>query len=76
MIAHDHEATRSFVNKPIGKANDVMYSFLSLVQDDPTVQIVNLAQRDYVERFIQGDPDLDGLPVLSAAAPLKRVAVK
>lgn len=71
VIAHDHEATRSFVNKPIGKANDVMYSFLSLVQDDPTVQIVNLAQRDYVERFIQGDPDLDGLPVLSAAAPFK-----
>lgn len=67
----DHQRTRDFVNQPIGKANDVMYSFLSLVQDDPTVQIVNLAQQDYVERFIQGDPDLDGMPVLSAAAPFK-----
>ncbi|MFZ6043563.1 2',3'-cyclic-nucleotide 2'-phosphodiesterase, partial [Vibrio natriegens] len=62
---------RDFVNQPIGQASDVMYSFLALVQDDPTVQIVNLAQKDYVERFIQGDPDLDGIPVLSAAAPFK-----
>jgi len=67
----DHKGTREFVNQPIGKANDVMYSFLALVQDDPTVQIVNLAQKDYVERFIQGDPDLSDIPVLSAAAPFK-----
>ena len=70
-VKGDHDATRDFVNQPIGKANDVMYSFLALVQDDPTVQIVNLAQKDYVETMIQGDPDLDGLPVLSAAAPFK-----
>ncbi|MDE1265346.1 2',3'-cyclic-nucleotide 2'-phosphodiesterase [Vibrio aestuarianus] len=70
-LQDDHKGTREFVNQPIGKANDVMYSFLALVQDDPTVQIVNLAQKDYVERFIQGDPSLDGLPVLSAAAPFK-----
>ncbi|UUM30361.1 2',3'-cyclic-nucleotide 2'-phosphodiesterase [Vibrio japonicus] len=67
----DHKGTHDFVNQPIGKANDVMYSFLALVQDDPTVQIVNLAQKDYVERFIQGDPDLADIPVLSAAAPFK-----
>lgn len=70
-LKEDHKGTRDFVNQPIGKANDVMYSFLALVQDDPTVQIVNLAQKDYVERFIQGDPDLSDLPVLSAAAPFK-----
>ena len=71
VLQDDHKATRNFVNQPIGKASDVMYSFLALVQDDPTIQIVNLAQQDYVERFIQGDPDLDGIPVLSAAAPFK-----
>ncbi|MHA2769876.1 2',3'-cyclic-nucleotide 2'-phosphodiesterase [Vibrio harveyi] len=70
-LVDDHKGTREFVNQPIGKANDVMYSFLALVQDDPTIQIVNLAQKDYVERFIQGDPDLEGIPVLSAAAPFK-----
>jgi 2',3'-cyclic-nucleotide 2'-phosphodiesterase/3'-nucleotidase len=67
----DHAATLEFVNQPIGKASDVMYSHLALVQDDPTIQIVNAAQKAYVEKFIQGDPDLDGIPVLSAAAPFK-----
>ncbi|MDN4628880.1 bifunctional 2',3'-cyclic-nucleotide 2'-phosphodiesterase/3'-nucleotidase [Erwinia sp. PsM31] len=71
VMAPDHHATREFVSQPIGKSADVMYSYLSLVQDDPTVQIVNNAQRDYAERFIQGDPDLANLPVLSAAAPFK-----
>ncbi|BCN23080.1 2',3'-cyclic-nucleotide 2'-phosphodiesterase [Vibrio alfacsensis] len=70
-LEDDHKGTREFVNQPIGQANDVMYSFLALVQDDPTIQIVNLAQKDYVERFIQGDPDLADIPVLSAAAPFK-----
>ncbi|ELB2936750.1 2',3'-cyclic-nucleotide 2'-phosphodiesterase [Vibrio alginolyticus] len=70
-LEEDHKGTREFVNQPIGKANDVMYSFLALVQDDPTIQIVNLAQKDYVEHFIQGDPDLSDIPVLSAAAPFK-----
>ena len=71
VLADAHKATRDFVAKPIGRSADVMYSYLSLIQDDPTVQIVNNAQRDYVERFIQGDPDLARLPVLSAAAPFK-----
>ncbi|OED42696.1 2',3'-cyclic-nucleotide 2'-phosphodiesterase [Endozoicomonas sp. (ex Bugula neritina AB1)] len=70
-IKAEHKGTRDFVSQPIGKASDVMYSFLALVQDDPTIQIVNNAQIDYVERFIQGDPDLEGIPVLSAAAPFK-----
>lgn len=71
VLADAHRATRDFVAQPIGKSADVMYSYLSLVQDDPTVQIVNNAQRAYVEHFIQGDPDLAHIPVLSAAAPFK-----
>lgn len=71
VLESDHNATREFVNQPIGKADDVMYSFLALVQDDPTVQIVNMAQMDYVKHFVQGDPDLADLPILSAAAPFK-----
>ncbi|WLI75163.1 2',3'-cyclic-nucleotide 2'-phosphodiesterase [Kosakonia sp. H02] len=71
ILKHDHDATREFVGKPIGKSTDNMYSYLSLVQDDPTVQVVNNAQKAYVEHFIQGDPDLAKLPVLSAAAPFK-----
>ena len=71
ILKHDHDATREFVSKPIGKSADNMYSYLALVQDDPTVQVVNNAQKAYVEHFIQGDPDLAKLPVLSAAAPFK-----
>ncbi|ADP10264.1 2',3'-cyclic-nucleotide 2'-phosphodiesterase precursor [Erwinia sp. Ejp617] len=71
VLDQDHAATRQFVSQPIGKSADVMASYLALVQDDPTVQIVNNAQRAYVEHFIQGDPDLAQLPVLAAAAPFK-----
>ncbi|MCS3604376.1 2',3'-cyclic-nucleotide 2'-phosphodiesterase/3'-nucleotidase [Buttiauxella sp. BIGb0471] len=71
VLKHDHDATREFVSKPIGKSSDNMYSYLALVQDDPTVQVVNNAQTAYVEKYIQGDPDLAHLPVLSAAAPFK-----
>ncbi|HDT3136778.1 bifunctional 2',3'-cyclic-nucleotide 2'-phosphodiesterase/3'-nucleotidase [Enterobacter sp. Y17] len=71
VLKHDHDATREFVSKPIGKSADNMYSFLALVQDDPTVQVVNMAQTAYAEHFVQGDPDLAKLPVLSAAAPFK-----
>ena len=71
ILADDHKGTLEFVGKPIGKASDNMYSFLALVQDDPTVQIVNSAQKAYVEYHIQGDPDLDHIPVLSAMAPFK-----
>ncbi|WFQ79456.1 bifunctional 2',3'-cyclic-nucleotide 2'-phosphodiesterase/3'-nucleotidase [Xenorhabdus sp. SF857] len=71
IIEKDHKGTREFVGKFIGKASDNMYSYLALIQSDPTVQIVNDAQVDYTKRFIQGDPNLDGLPVLAAAAPFK-----
>lgn len=71
VLAKSHRATKNFVNQPIGKSDAPMYSFLALVQDDPTVQIVNLAQIDYVQRFLQGDAKYGKLPVLGAAAPFK-----
>lgn len=71
VLEEDHNGTREFVSKPIGKSDGNMYSYLALIQDDPTVQIVNNAQRAYVEHYIQGDPDLADLPVLAAAAPFK-----
>lgn len=71
LLKPAHEATRAFVSQPIGKATDNMYSYLALVQDDPTVQIVNQAQRAYVENVVKGLPELAGLPILSAGAPFK-----
>ncbi|ULJ65505.1 bifunctional 2',3'-cyclic-nucleotide 2'-phosphodiesterase/3'-nucleotidase [Wielerella bovis] len=66
-----HEATRQFVGKPIGKSSDNMFSFLALVQDDPTMQIVSQAQIDYVKKVFQDHPKYKNLPVLSAVAPFK-----
>lgn len=71
LMKQTHDNTREFVAQPIGKSSDDMYSYLSLVQDDPTVQIVNAAQKDYMEKVAANDPKLKGLPVLSAAAPFK-----
>ncbi|WP_434525737.1 bifunctional 2',3'-cyclic-nucleotide 2'-phosphodiesterase/3'-nucleotidase [Photorhabdus asymbiotica] len=71
IIDKAHQGTRSFVGKFIGKASANMYSYLALIQSDPTVQIVNDAQVDYTRHFIQGDPDLADMPVLAAAAPFK-----
>lgn len=76
VLKADHDATREFVGKPIGQSSDNMYSYLALVQDDPTVQVVNMAQKAYVEHYIQGDPDLAKLPVLSAARRLKSADAK
>ncbi|NBI13301.1 2',3'-cyclic-nucleotide 2'-phosphodiesterase [[Haemophilus] felis] len=66
-----HRATREFVSQPIGRATDNMYSYLALVQDDPTIQIVNQAQRAYVENMAKSEPALANLPILSAGAPFK-----
>lgn len=70
-LADDDMATREYVNTPIGESTDDMFSFLALVKDDPSIQIVSDAQKAYVENFIEGDVNLQELPVLSAAAPFK-----
>ncbi|MDN4502591.1 bifunctional 2',3'-cyclic-nucleotide 2'-phosphodiesterase/3'-nucleotidase [Alteromonadaceae bacterium BrNp21-10] len=74
MLTAAHTSTTEYMNQPIGSASDDMFSFLALVQDDPSVQIVSDAQKYYVEQLIQGDVNLEGLPVLSAAAPFKACA--
>jgi len=71
LLKETHEATRKFVAQPIGKATDNMYSYLALVQDDPTIQIVNQAQKAYVEKVASSVPAMAGLPILSAGAPFK-----
>ncbi|EGT3628880.1 bifunctional 2',3'-cyclic-nucleotide 2'-phosphodiesterase/3'-nucleotidase [Morganella morganii] len=68
-VAAEHQGTLAFVDEPIGVAAADMYSFLTLVQDDPTVQIVSDAQIANVKAKLP--PELKGLPVLSASAPFK-----
>lgn len=70
-LAEEHQATIDYMNTPIGESTDNMYSFLALIKDDPSIQIVSDAQKAYVKSLIQGDVNLQDLPVLSAAAPFK-----
>jgi len=69
-IDTEHQATVAFMNKAVGETTAPIHSYFSLVQDDPSVQIVTNAQKRYVERLIQGT-EYQGIPVLSAGAPFK-----
>ncbi|MEB3054116.1 bifunctional 2',3'-cyclic-nucleotide 2'-phosphodiesterase/3'-nucleotidase [Bacillus pseudomycoides] len=73
-IKDDHEATIKYVNTPVGKTTAPINSYFSLVQDDPSVQLVTNAQKWYVEKLFAENGQYDkykGIPVLSAGAPFK-----
>jgi 2',3'-cyclic-nucleotide 2'-phosphodiesterase len=71
-VQPEHAGTLDYVNGTIGKTTAPLYSYFAQVQDDPTIQIVNNAQRAYVEKWINDkEPELKGIPVLSAGAPFK-----
>ncbi|MBE5104106.1 bifunctional 2',3'-cyclic-nucleotide 2'-phosphodiesterase/3'-nucleotidase [Bacillus thuringiensis] len=73
-IKDDHEATIDYVNTPVGKTTAPINSYFSLVQDDPSVQLVTNAQKWYVEKLFAENEQYSkykGIPVLSAGAPFK-----
>lgn len=75
LVKEYHEATDAYVNEKSGEITKDLNSFFTLVADDPSLQIVSDAQKDYVEKLIaNNDPVLSkyaDLPILSAAAPFK-----
>ena len=66
-----HEATLRYVRTPIGRLATPLHTYLALIADDPTVQLVNEAQRAYAAPLAAARADLASLPILSAAAPFK-----
>ena len=54
----------------MGQTAAPLYSYFSLVADDPSVQIVSIAQMWYIKENLKGGQYAD-LPLLSAAAPFK-----
>ncbi len=71
-VQTEHEGTLAYVRGQIGETNAPMNSYFSRVMDDPTIQIVNNAQTDYVKTWIKANrPDLKDVPVISAGAPFK-----
>ncbi|PFL23000.1 bifunctional 2',3'-cyclic-nucleotide 2'-phosphodiesterase/3'-nucleotidase [Bacillus cereus] len=72
-IKDDHQATIDYVNTAVGTTTAPINSYFSLVQDDPSVQIVTNAQKWYVEQELK-KPEYEkikDIPVLSAGAPFK-----
>ncbi|MDV2886335.1 bifunctional 2',3'-cyclic-nucleotide 2'-phosphodiesterase/3'-nucleotidase [Alkalihalophilus pseudofirmus] len=65
-----HEGTLEYVRSPVGTTTAPINSFFALVQDDPSVQIVNDAQVWYVQDKLK-DTEYADLPIISAAAPFK-----
>ncbi|WP_298842679.1 bifunctional 2',3'-cyclic-nucleotide 2'-phosphodiesterase/3'-nucleotidase [uncultured Roseobacter sp.] len=68
--AQDHEETLAYVRRAVGKTSAPLHSYFALVADDPSVQIVSIAQKWYVSEMLKGT-EHEGLPILSAAAPFK-----
>ena len=68
--AEVHKQTLDYVRAEVGKTAAPLHSYFALVADDPSVQIVSLAQTWYVAQLMKGT-EHEGLPILSAAAPFK-----
>ena len=68
--AQDHADTLAYVRRAVGKTAAPLHSYFALVADDPSVQIVSIAQKWYVGEMLAGT-EYAGLPILSAAAPFK-----
>ncbi len=58
------------MRQQVGETTAPINSFFALVQDDPSVQIVNNAQIWYAKQQLAGTSEAN-LPILSAAAPFK-----
>nr|WP_263597038.1 bifunctional 2',3'-cyclic-nucleotide 2'-phosphodiesterase/3'-nucleotidase [Metabacillus idriensis] len=70
-VKSTHENTLNYVRQAVGTTEAPINSFFALVQDDPSVQIVNDAQTWYAKQVAEQNPALKDLPILSAAAPFK-----
>ncbi len=69
-VDKQHQATRAWVAKPVGRVTQRLTSYFSLAGDDSVVNLINAAQLAYAKRLLAGTPHA-ALPTLSAAAPFK-----
>lgn len=69
-VQREHDETLAYVRRAVGKTAAPLHSYFALVADDPSVQIVSIAQTWYMREMLEGTAHAD-LPLLSAAAPFK-----
>lgn len=66
----DHEDALAYIRRPVCKIARPLTSYFSLVMLDPSVEVIAQAQRWHVTQLLHGT-EHEGLPILSAVAPLK-----
>ncbi|MET3575078.1 bifunctional 2',3'-cyclic-nucleotide 2'-phosphodiesterase/3'-nucleotidase [Bhargavaea ullalensis] len=68
----EHEKVVEYTNRKLGTTTAPIHSYFSLVQDDPSIQIVTEAQKAYAKKFIElNKPEYKNTPILSVGAPFK-----
>ena len=69
-VQKEHDETLEYIRRAVGKTAAPLHSYFALVADDPSVQIVSIAQKWYITEMLKGT-EYAALPILSAAAPFK-----
>ncbi|GGA73047.1 2',3'-cyclic-nucleotide 2'-phosphodiesterase [Neiella marina] len=70
LVMPEHQATLNYMRQKVGQTPVRIHSYFALAADDPSVQLVNNAQRWYARKAVRGT-EYHELPILSAAAPFK-----
>ena len=72
LVRPEHEGTIAYVKTPIGSSDFDMSTYFVAAGDTSALQIVNAAERDYVDKYIKSNmPQLAGVPVLAATSVFK-----
>lgn len=66
----DHVETLRYIRRPVGETRVALHSYFAPLMPTPALELVCIAQRDFVKAALAGGP-LGDLPLLSAAAPFK-----
>lgn len=70
LLETAHAQTLTLTGRDIGQTDAPLHSYLALLRNDPSLQLVNDAQRHTLASALAGGPYAD-LPLLSATAPFK-----
>ena len=70
LVADVHALTIATMRAEVAQTASPIHSYFAQVADDPSVQLVSLAQIAYAKKALAGGPFAE-LPLLSAAAPFK-----
>ena len=70
LIDSEHQATRAWMQQPLAHSAQPLHCHFAQVEDAAALQLLNVAQLDYLAEQVRGTPWAN-LPRLSAAAPFK-----